>query len=51
MMTGWANFFLAQVGAAAALTGLIFVAVSSFQLMTQLQTGPSTTVTVVDDRC
>ena len=28
MLTGWANFFLAQVGAAAALTGLIFVAVS-----------------------
>jgi len=28
MMTGWANFFLAQVSAAAALTGLIFVAVS-----------------------
>src|SRR5260370_34067383 len=28
MMTGWANFFLAQVGASAALTGLIFVAVS-----------------------
>jgi hypothetical protein len=25
---GWANFFIAQVGAAAALTGLIFVGVS-----------------------
>src|SRR5260370_42523895 len=28
MLDGWANFFLAQVGAAAALTGTIYVAVS-----------------------
>src|SRR5260370_31921286 len=28
MLNGWANFFLAQVSAPAALTGLIFVAVS-----------------------
>ena len=27
-MPGWDNFFVAQVGAAAALTGLLFVAVS-----------------------
>jgi hypothetical protein len=28
-MTGWENFFIAEVGASAALAGLIFVGVST----------------------
>lgn len=36
MMTGWDNFFVAEVGASAALAGLIFVGVSILRILAHL---------------